>query len=200
MITTVIFDFGGVLVDWNPHRLYDPYFGSREKADWFLANICTMDWNVQMDGGKPIAQGVAELSAEHPEWAKEIRLYFDRWIDMMGDEIQDMRQLMLDLKAKGLRLLGLSNWSTETFCQVRHRYGVFDLLDGMLISGEEHLVKPSAAIYRRMIEKFSLNPEECIFIDDNPDNVAGSNAAGLPAMLFTSAAETRERLSDINLL
>ena len=200
MITTVIFDFGGVLVDWNPHRLYDPYFGSREKADWFLANICTMDWNVQMDGGKPIVQGVAELSAEHPEWAKEIRLYFDRWIDMMGDEIPDMRQLMLDLKAKGVRLLGLSNWSMETFPLVRHRYGVFDLLDGMLVSGEEHLLKPSAAIYRRMIEKFSLNPEECIFIDDNPDNVAGSNAAGLPAMLFTSAVETRERLSDINLL
>ena len=200
MITTVIFDFGGVLVDWNPHRLFDPYFGSREKADWFLANICTMDWNVQMDGGKPIAQGVAELSALHPEWAKEIHLYFDRWIDMMGDEIPDMRQLMLDLKAKGVRLLGLSNWSMETFPLVRHRYGVFDLLDGMLVSGEEHLLKPSAAIYRRMIEKFSLNPEECIFIDDNPDNVAGSNAAGLPAMLFTSAAETRKRLSDINLL
>lgn len=197
MISTVIFDFGGVLVDWNPHYLYDPYFASREKADWFLANICTMDWNVQMDGGKPFAQGVAELSAEHPEWAPEIRLYFDRWIDMMGDEIPGMRQLMLDLKARGLRLLGLSNWSTETFYQVRHRYGVFDVLDGMLISGEEHLLKPSAAIYKRMIEKFSLKPEECIFIDDNPDNVAGSNAAGLPAMLFTSAEEARKRLSEM---
>ena len=194
MISTVIFDFGGVLVDWNPHRLFDPYFGSREKADWFLQNICTMDWNVQMDGGKPFVQGVAELSAVHPEWEQEIRLYHERWIDMMGDEIPGMRQLMLDLKAAGIRLLGLSNWSMETFPLVRHRYGVFDLLDGMLVSGEEHLLKPSAAIYRRMIEKFSLVPDECIFIDDNPDNVAGSNAAGLPAMLFTSAAETRERL------
>lgn len=197
MIRTVIFDFGGVLVDWNPHYLYDGYFGSRDKADWFLQNICTMDWNVQMDGGKPFAEGIAELSAEHPEWAGEIRLYFDRWIDMMGDEIPGMRQLLLDLKARGIRLLGLTNWSTETFCQVRHRYGIFDLLDGMLVSGEEHLIKPSGAIFRRMIDKFSLNPAECIFIDDNPSNVAGSVAAGLPAMLFTSASELRKKLAEI---
>ena len=194
MIHTVIFDFGGVLVDWNPHYLFDPYFGSREKADWFLKNICTMEWNSEVDAGKPIAQGVAELSAKHPEWAPEIHLYFDRWIDMMGDEIPGMQQLMLDLKAKGLRLLGLTNWSSETFCQVRHRYAVFDILEGMLVSGEEHLLKPSAAIFRRMIDKFSLNPAECIFIDDNPANVAGSNAAGLPAILFTGAEDLRTLL------
>lgn len=194
MINTVIFDFGGVLVDWNPHYLFDPYFGSKEKADWFLKNICTMSWNVEVDGGKPIAQAVAELSAIHPEWGPEIHLYFDRWIEMMGDEISGMQQLMLDLKAKGLRLLGLTNWSSETFCQVRHRYKVFDLLDGMLVSGEEHIVKPSPAIFHRMIEKFSLKADECLFIDDNPANVAGSNAEGLPAILFTGADDLRKRL------
>lgn len=194
MISTVIFDFGGVLVDWNPHYLFDPYFGSKEKADWFLKNICTMSWNVEVDGGKPIAQAVAELSEIHPEWTAEIHLYFDRWIEMMGDEIPGMQQLMLDLKAKGLRLLGLTNWSSETFCQVRHRYKVFDLLDGMLVSGEEHIVKPSPAIFHRMIEKFSLKADECLFIDDNPANVAGSNAEGLPAILFTGADDLRKRL------
>ena len=192
MTNTIIFDFGGVLVDWDPHRLYDKHFGSREKADWFLANICTMTWNAQMDGGKPFAEGIAELTAEHPEWSKEIRMYFDRWIEMMGEELPGMRALLEDLKAHGLRLLGLTNWSSETFCQVRHRYPVFDILDGMLVSGEEHLLKPDKAIFRRLIEKFSLNPSECLFIDDNPFNVEGANAAGLPAILFPGAEKLRE--------
>ncbi|MBR6003002.1 MAG: HAD family phosphatase [Bacteroidales bacterium] len=192
MTKTIIFDFGGVLVDWDPHHLYDEYFGSREKTDWFLANICTMAWNVQMDGGKPFAEGIAELSAEYPEWSKEIRMFFDRWIEMMGDELPGMRELLQDLKAHGYRLLGLTNWSCETFCQVRHRYPVFDLLDGMLVSGEERLTKPSPAIFRRMIEKFSLEPSECVFIDDNQANVEGSVAAGLPAILFPGASKLRE--------
>ena len=192
MTNTIIFDFGGVLVDWDPYRLYDKHFGSREKADWFLANICTMTWNAQMDGGKPFAEGIAELTAEHPEWSKEIRMYFDRWIEMMGEELPGMRALLEDLKAHGLRLLGLTNWSSETFCQVRHRYPVFDILDGMLVSGEEHLLKPDKAIFRRLIEKFSLNPSECLFIDDNPFNVEGANAAGLPAILFPGAEKLRE--------
>ena len=192
MTKTIIFDFGGVLVDWDPHRVFDEYFGSREKADWFFANICTMEWNVQMDGGKPFAEGIAELSAEYPEWSKEIQMYFDRWIEMMGDELPGMRKLMQDLKAHGYRLLGLTNWSTETFCQVRHRYPVFDLLDGMLVSGEERLTKPSPAIFRRMIEKFSLDPSSCVFIDDNQANVDGSVAAGIPAILFPGADKLRE--------
>lgn len=192
MTKTIIFDFGGVLVDWDPHRVFDEYFGSREKADWFFANICTMEWNVQMDGGKPFAEGIAELSAEYPEWSKEIQMYFDRWIEMMGDELPGMRKLMQDLKTHGYRLLGLTNWSTETFCQVRHRYPVFDLLDGMLVSGEERLTKPSPAIFHRMIENFSLDPSECVFIDDNQANVDGSVAAGIPAILFPGAAKLRE--------
>ena len=158
MIKNIVFDFGGVLVDWNPHYLYDGYFGSREKADWFLANICTMEWNVQMDGGKPFAQGIAELSAVHPQWSREIQMYFDRWMDMMGEEIPHMRELIQDLKRRGYRIFGLTNWSAETFCQVRHRYGIFDLLEGMTVSGEEHVTKPDQAIYRRLLERFSLVP------------------------------------------
>ena len=111
---------------------------------------------------------------------------------MMGDELPGMRKLLQDLKAHGYRLLGLTNWSTETFCQVRHRYPIFDILDGMLVSGEERLTKPSPAIFRRMIEKFSLDPSECVFIDDNQANVEGSAAAGIPAILFPGAAKLRE--------
>ena len=197
MIKNIVFDFGGVLVDWNPHYLYDGYFGSREKADWFLANICTMEWNVQMDGGKPFAQGIAELSAVHPQWSREIQMYFDRWMDMMGEEIPHMRELIQDLKRRGYRIFGLNNWSAETFCQVRYRYGIFDLLEGMTVSGEEHVTKPDQAIYRRLLERFSLVPGECLFIDDNAANVAGAIQAGMAAVRFTDPATLKEYLDTL---
>lgn len=197
MIKNIVFDFGGVLVDWNPHYLYDGYFGSREKADWFLANICTMDWNVQMDGGKPFAQGIAELSAVHPQWSREIQMYFNRWMDMMGEEIPHMRELIQDLKRRGYRIFGLTNWSAETFCQVRHKYGIFDLLEGMTVSGEEHVTKPDQAIYRRLLDRFSLTPGECLFIDDNDANVAGAIQAGMAAVRFTDPATLKEYLDTL---
>ena len=197
MIKNIVFDFGGVLVDWNPHYLYDGYFGSREKADWFLANICTMDWNVQMDGGKPFAQGIAELSVVHPQWSREIQMYFDRWMDMMGEEIPHMRELIQDLKRRGYRIFGLTNWSAETFCQVRHKYGIFDLLEGMTVSGEEHVTKPDQAIYRRLLDRFSLTPGECLFIDDNAANVAGAIQAGMAAVRFTDPATLKEYLDTL---
>ena len=109
MIKNIIFDYGGVLLDWNPHYLYDPYFGDEEKAEWFLTNICTYEWNAQHDNGKPIAEGVAELIAEHPEWKKEIELYYGDFMKMMGGQIPGMEEYVKELKAKGLRVFGLSN-------------------------------------------------------------------------------------------
>lgn len=194
MKKTLIFDFGGVLVDWNPHYLYDGYFGDVAKTDWFLANICTMPWNEQMDGGKPFSQGIAELSAIHPEWAKEIEMYFTRWIEMMGDEIEGMYSLLQDLKADGYPLYGLTNWSAETFCQVQDRYPIFGLLDGKVVSGEEHCLKPSPEIYRILLDRYHLNPAECIFIDDRESNLRGAEAVGIQGMLFTGADTLRREL------
>lgn len=194
MVKNIVFDFGGVLVDWNPHYLYDSHFGSREKADWFLENICTGRWNIQMDGGKPFAEGCAELSAEYPEWTKEIYMFFDRWIEMMADEIPGMRKLLGELKAAGYGLYGLTNWSAETFCQVRDRYEVFSLLDGMVVSGEEHIVKPDEAIFKRLLDRYGLNAAECIFVDDLQRNVDGAIQAGLQGLLFRGAESLREDL------
>ena len=192
MVKNIVFDFGGVLVDWNPHYLYDRHFGNREKADWFLENICTGRWNIQMDGGKPFAEGCAELSAEYPEWRKEIYMFFDRWIEMMADEIPGMRELLGELKAAGYGLYGLTNWSAETFCQVRDRYEVFSLLDGMVVSGEEHIVKPDEAIFKRLLERYGLNAAECIFVDDLQRNVDGAIQAGLQGLLFRGAESLRK--------
>lgn len=192
-LKNIVFDFGGVLIDWNPHHLYDPYFGDTEKASWFIQNVCTGEWNGQMDKGKPFAQGVAELSAKFPEWEKEIRLYHTDWIKMIGDEIPGMYDLECELKDRGYGIFGLTNWSCETFCMVRHRR-IFTILDGMVVSGEEHLLKPSPEIYRRLLERYSLRPEESLFIDDNMPNVIGARNVGMRSEQFRSAAQIRSLL------
>lgn len=193
----IVFDFGGVLVDWNPHHLYDKYFGSREKAEWFLNNICLYSWNLQMDGGKPFAEGVAELQAEHPEWSEAIAIYHTRWIEMMNGEIEGMVSVVKRLKAAGYGIYGLTNWSAETFPMVRDTYPVFQEFDGIVVSGEEHLLKPDAAIYKCLLERYALQAEESLFIDDNADNVAGARNVGMKAVQFTSAEELERELKEV---
>ena len=196
----LIFDFGAVLVDWNPHYVFDPYFGSVEKASWFLENICDSRWNAEMDAGKPFAQGVAELTALHPEWAREIQLYRDRWTDMLGEAIPGMYDLLKDLKAAGHRLWGLTNWSSETFYTIQGNYPVFSLLDGKIVSGDVHMIKPSPEIFSLLLERFALKAENCIFIDDNLANVEGAMAVGIRAIRFTGEPELRETLKGESLL
>ena len=105
MIKNVVFDFGGVLVDWNPHYLYDKYFGSREKADWFLENVCRYSWNIQMDAGKPFAEGIAELQSEFPEWSEAIEIYHSRWIEMMNGQIEGSVDILRRLKSAGYKII-----------------------------------------------------------------------------------------------
>ena len=190
----LIFDFGGVLIDWDPHHLYDPYFGDRTRADWFLQNICTMEWNTQMDGGKPFAVGVAELSARFPEWAKEIEMFHKDWIKMIGGPIPGMYEQLCEYKAAGHHLYGLSNWSAETFPLVRDRFPSLQLLEGMMVSGYEGIVKPAPAIFELLLRRYGLRAEDCVFIDDNPTNVDGALAVGIRGIRFTSAAELRSFL------
>ena len=193
----IVFDFGGVLVDWNPHHLYDKYFGSVEKAEWFLNNICLYSWNIQMDGGKPFAEGVAELQAEYPEWSEAIAIYHTRWIEMMGGEIEGMADIVRRLKEAGYGVYGLTNWSSETFPLVKDKYAIFKQLDGMVVSGEEHLLKPDAAIYKCLLERYNLQAEESLFVDDNADNVIGARNVGMKAVRFTSVAELERELKDV---
>ena len=184
MIKNIIFDYGGVLLDWNPHYLYDPYFGDVEKAEWFLNNICTYEWNAQHDNGKPIAEGTAELIAEHPEWEKEIRLYYDDFMKMMGGQILGMEELVKGLKVNGYRVFGLSNWSVETFALVRPVYPVLNLMEDMVISGVEKVMKPDHRIFELALNRFGIKAEETIFLDDNPANVQAACELGIKGILF----------------
>ena len=184
MIKNLIFDYGGVLLDWNPHYLYDPYFGDVEKAEWFLTHICTYEWNAQHDNGRPIAEGTAELIAEHPEWKKEIELYYGEFMKMMGGQIPGMEEYIKELKAKGFHVFGLSNWSEETFALVRPVYPILNLMEDMVISGIERMMKPDPRIFQLALQRFGIKAEETAFIDDNPNNVAAANALGITGILF----------------
>ena len=190
MIKNIIFDYGGVLLDWNPHYLYDPYFGDNEKAEWFLTHICTYPWNAQHDNGKPIAEGTAELIAQYPEWEKEIRMYYGEFMKMMGGQIPGMEEFIKELKAKGYRVFGLSNWSVETFALVRPVYPVLDLMEDMVISGIEKVMKPNHRIFELALRRFGIEAEETVFIDDNPNNVQAASEVGMKGILF----KTKEQL------
>ena len=198
-IKNIVFDFGGVLVDWNPRYLYDKYFGDEQQAQWFLDNICLYSWNLQMDGGKPFAEGVAELQAEHPEWAEAIGIYHTRWVEMMGGEVEGTADVLRRLKEKGYGIYGLTNWSAETFPLIRDTYSVFGEFDGIVVSGEEHLLKPNAAIYHCLFERYNLQPEESIFIDDNADNVAAAKAVGMESVRFADAATLVQQLAEFGI-
>ncbi|MCR4824269.1 MAG: HAD family phosphatase [Bacteroidales bacterium] len=197
MIRNIIFDFGAVLVDWDPHHLYVPYFQDADKAEWFLTEICPYSWNTLADGGRPLAEITEERVALFPEWEKEIRMYYGCWLDMMGEQIPGMEELIRDLKARGFGVYGLTNWSRETFPLVRERYPIFDLLDGYVVSGEEMTMKPDPALYRILLERYGLRGEECVFIDDNPRNAAGGESLGIRGIVFRDAGQARADLEKI---
>ena len=197
MIRNIVFDFGGVLVDWDPHYLYDAYFGDRARADWFLTNVCPMEWHTRMDAGEPVAACLAERKARFPEWAAEIQMYYDRWLEMLHGQIPGMEELIRALKGSGYRILGLSNWSAELFRITRPHFRIFDLIEGMIISGEEHLVKPDEAIFRLLLDRFSIRPEESVFIDDNPANVEAARRVGIHAIQFQGVKALRQELAGV---
>ena len=197
MIKNIIFDFGGVLLDWNPHYLYDPYFGDVEKAEWFLTNICTYPWNAQHDAGKLVAEGTAELIAQYPEWEKEIRMYYSEFDKMLGGQIMGMEDYIKELKGRGFRILGLSNWSFETFAVVRPKYPILDLIEERVISGEEKVLKPNAEIYEILLRRFNIKPEESVFIDDNVNNIKGGENIGIQGVIFKDTEQLRTDLEKL---
>jgi 2-haloacid dehalogenase len=198
-ITSVVFDIGGVLIDWNPRHLFRKVFESDEEMEWFLSNICTYEWNVQQDGGKLFSVATAELSAKYPEYSDKIAMYYGRWTEMLGGEIKGTVRIFHELKSKGMPLYALSNWSHEAFPVAYERYGFMKLFDGLVVSGYEKLLKPDHAIYRVLMERYGINPAESVYIDDNRPNAEAARELGFHAIHFLSPDQLREELRVLGL-
>lgn len=200
MIKNIIFDFGAVLVDWNPRYLYGPYFNDEQKLNFFLETVCPYEWNTTVDAGRSTADAMAERIELYPEWEKEILMYYGSWIQMMGGYIEGMLPIVKELKDKGYKLYGLSNWSKETFPLIIEDYEVFKYLEGYVVSGFEGIKKPSPEIYQILLQRYNLKAEECIFIDDSPANIEAGQAQGISGILFTDAKSLRAQLESSHML
>lgn len=200
-MTAIVFDLGGVLIDWNPHCLYAPFFNSSAEIDRFLAEINFAEWNAQQDAGRPFAEGVAVLSAQFPHYADLIRAYHERWEDSVPGPIDGTVDLLKRLKQAGRHpLYALTNFSAETFPLMRQRYDFLELFETILVSGEVGLIKPDPAIYRLMLKKTGQPASECLFIDDSAKNVAAAQALGFDTIQFRSPAALEAELSARKLL
>lgn len=187
MTTAVVFDLGGVLIDWNPRHLYRRVFaGDTAAMEDFLANVCTPAWNHQQDLGRTWADAVAECSARFPQHAALIRLYAERWDEMVTGAIEPTVDILKALKAAGWPLYAITNFSAETYPRMVERFSFLQLFDGIVVSGYERVGKPDRAIYRILFERYRLEPGHCLFIDDAALNVEGSEAVGMPAIHYHS--------------
>lgn len=184
-IKAVVFDFGGVLVEWDPRRLYRKIFSDESEMETFLKNVCSPEWNLTLDKGKPFKQAVAERIALFPEYADEIRAFDDRWEEMRGNAIAENVALLRRL-AKRYPVYGLTNWSEEKFLQTKPKFDFFSLFNGIVVSGVEKEVKPEPRLFEILLERYGLNANECVFIDDSLPNVETAKKLGFTAFCFTT--------------
>jgi 2-haloacid dehalogenase len=197
MIKNIVFDFGGVLLDWNPRYLYRQYFKSEEEMENFFDKVGLYDWNATLDAGKPFAEGVKELQDRFPEYAKEIQLFDDEWRRTVKGCFPESVALLKKLKSSGLRIYGLSNWSWEKAEGLIKEYDFFKLFDGMVISGIEKVNKPDPRIYQILLDRYHLKAEECVFIDDNAANIQAADALGFNAIIFDDIHNVTDKLKSL---
>lgn len=186
-VDTVVFDLGGVLVDWDPRYLYGQLIDDRDEMEHFLATVTTQDWNEKHDEGRSFAEGIAELSARHPDKRELIHAYFERWPEMIRGQIDASVAILRRLKARGVPLYVLSNWSAETWVHAERRFAWLDCFDALVVSGFEGTRKPRPEIFHLLLERHGLRPGQAIFIDDVAANVEAARRVGLAAHRFAGA-------------
>ena len=197
----IVFDFGGVLLDWNPRYLYRKLFdGDHEAVERFLDEIGFSEWNLKQDEGRPFAAAVAELSERFPEHTDLIKAFDERWEESMGGEIGPTVEILYALKRAGHSLYGLSNWSAETFRRIKHNYAFLELFDAIILSGEVKVAKPDPRIYALLLDKIKRPAEECLFIDDSEMNVAAARRLGFRTIRFESPGQLESELRRLGLL
>lgn len=198
-IEAVVFDIGGVLVEWDPRHLYRSLLSEHE-MEAFLGEICTLEWHAQHDRGVPFADSALELSARHPEHEALIRAWGERWDEMIPGSYPGTVAIVHELHRTGIVLAGLTNWPAETFPRAVERFPFLGLLDPIVVSGREGIAKPDPALFRILIERASLDPLRTVYIDDAPANVTAASDLGFVALHYRTATDLRSELVGMGLL
>lgn len=199
-IKNIIFDFGGVLMDWNPRYFFKDYFNNDEKMEFFLKNIAGDEWNAEQDRGRSLKDGTNIQVAKFPEWETEIRAYYDNWTTMLKSDIPENVEVLRKLEYSEYELFGLTNWSAETFPYALENYDFFNAFKGkIVVSGTEKLIKPDPKIWEVLLERYHLKPEESVFIDDNPKNIEVAKTLGFITVHITEETNLDEELRSLGL-
>ncbi|AIL44870.1 HAD family phosphatase [Elizabethkingia anophelis] len=198
IIKNIIFDFGGVLMDWNPKYLYQNVFNSEEEMDYFLDNIATLKWNAEQDRGRSFQEATEILQNQYPEFSKEIALYYSQWPVMLKGTIEENVSILRNLHGR-YQLYGLTNWSAESFPYAYKNYDFFSLFNGIVVSGEEKLIKPDERIYELLLNRYNLNASECLFIDDNYENIRTAQAMDFNTIHLPPHTNLKEELQKFHI-
>ncbi|MDG1821811.1 MAG: HAD family phosphatase [Flavobacteriaceae bacterium] len=201
-IDTVIFDFGGVLIDWSPAYVYLKEFrGDEKKMHEFLNTICSWKWNENQDAGYPLERATEERVALYPEHERLIRMYYGRWKDMLGYEHTETVALLERIKNQGKhRLIGLTNWSHETFPVALERFPFLSWFEGIVVSGTEKMKKPDAEIYQLTLKRYNIQAENAVFIDDKEENITAALKEQIHGLHHTTARELEKNLIALGVL
>lgn len=198
-IKNIIFDFGDVLMDWNPRYLYEQYFEDKDEMNYFLKNICNDDWNREQDRGRSFAEAVKILQEQFPEYSKQIAMYNDCWGMILRSDIPGTVEILNQL-SKTYSIFGLTNWSAEKIKVAYERYDFFKQFEGIIVSGEEKLIKPDHRIYELLLKRFDIKAGESLFIDDNPVNVDAAKEVGIYAIQFADPQSLKETLRSFDVI
>jgi 2-haloacid dehalogenase len=199
MLQTIIYDLGGVLIDWNPMYVYKNYFNTKEDLNFFFTNICTAEWNEEQDGGRSIEEANRLLITQYPEWEKAIRDYYERWPEMIKGALKESVDLLYSIKSSNhFKLYALTNWSAETFPIAKERFEFLSWFDGILVSGEEKTRKPFDDFYIKLLTQYGIEKDTTVFIDDNLRNIEAARKLGIPSIHFKEATALHEELKKMD--
>ncbi len=200
-IDTIIFDLGGVLIDWNPEYVFlDAFDGNQEKMQWFLDNVCTMSWNENQDTGYPLKQATEDLVKQFPEYEIFIKMYYGNWEKMLGGAITETVEILKNIiDSKQYRVIALTNWSNETFPIAQKRFEFLKWFEGIVVSAEEKTRKPFKVIYEICLNRYHINPEKALFIDDNLRNIKAANLLGIHGIRFENPEQLLRELKSFNI-
>ena len=197
-IKNIIFDFGGVVMDWNPRYFFKDHFKDDEKMEHFLKNIVTDEWNAEQDRGRTLAAGTEIQVDKHPEWEQEIRAYYDNWTTMLKSDIPSNVAVLRKLEHSNYELFGLTNWSAETFPYALENYDFFKIFGGkIVVSGTEKLIKPDPTIWNVLLERYQIKAEESVFIDDNAKNIEVAKSLGFICIHIEENSDLEKELRNL---